>query len=154
MQTPLKLPAVEQRRRGCVMLLVEDNPGDVVIMREALRENGLDVDLRVARHGEDALKLLRDESKDAASLPDLILLDLNLPNMHGLEVLAALKSDPRLQLIPVLVLTTSTARSDVETCYRLHANSYLAKPLDYGRFVEMVRSMHDFWMSLSVPPAA
>ena len=148
-QAALQNSSVPTEKRNCVMLLVEDNPGDVVMMREALRENGLYVDLRVARHGEEAMAQLKDDSQ---ALPDLILLDLNLPNMNGLEVLAALKSDPRLQLIPVLILTTSLARKDVESCYRLHANSYLTKPLDFGRFVEMVRAMHDFWLALSVPP--
>ncbi|HVT34272.1 MAG TPA: response regulator [Nevskiaceae bacterium] len=148
-------PAVEvqQRKREYSLLLIEDNPGDVVMMREALRENGLPVELQVSRHGEGALHQLQHAAAHGEALPDLILLDLNLPSMHGLEVLAAIKSDPALQQIPVLILTTSTAARDVENSYRLHANSYLTKPMDFSRFVALVRAVHDFWLSLSVPPA-
>ena len=137
------------------LFLVEDNPADVVILREALAEAGLTVDTEVAGSGSEALARLHAcEDDPARGAPDLILLDLNLPHMGGLELLALLKNDRILKSIPVLVLSTSRNERDVSESYRLHANGYLQKPLEFASFVRMLRSVHEFWACAAVPPSA
>jgi CheY-like chemotaxis protein len=129
------------------ILLVEDNPADARLTREILAVAG--VELAVARDGVEALSALR--SADAA-LPDLVLLDLNLPRMGGLEVLAEVKADPVLSSVPVVVLTTSRADRDVRRAYELHANAYVAKPLGLARLTETLRAFAAFWLRTATLP--
>jgi len=131
------------------VLLVEDDPGDVLMTREAFKDNKLANRLSVVSDGVDAMAFLRKEDQYAGSpTPDLVLLDLNLPRMDGREVLAAMKSDPELRRIPVVVLTTSEAEEDVLRSYSLHANAYVTKPVDFHRFIEVVRQIDDFFVSV------
>ena len=131
------------------VLLVEDDPGDVLITKEAFAENKVRNHLSVVNDGVKALQFLRREADYAdAPRPDLILLDLNLPRMDGHEVLASIKSDADLQRIPVVVLTTSDAEEDVLRSYDLHANAYVTKPVDFARFLGVVRQIDDFFVTV------
>jgi CheY-like chemotaxis protein len=131
------------------VLLVEDDPGDVVLIREAFEHNKVYNSLNVVADGEQALRYVRAEGEFAdAPRPDLILLDLNLPRRDGREVLAEIKGDPELRTIPVVILTTSEAEEDIVRSYDLHANAYVTKPVDFDRFVEVVRQIDDFWVSV------
>jgi CheY-like chemotaxis protein len=131
------------------VLLVEDDPGDVVLIREAFEHNKVHNALNVVSDGVDALAFLRNEGEHAdAPRPDLILLDLNLPRMDGREVLAEIKGDAELRTIPVVVLTTSAAEEDIVRSYDLHANAYVTKPVDFERFIEVVRQIDDFFVSV------
>jgi CheY-like chemotaxis protein len=131
------------------VLLVEDDPGDVLMTREAFEDNKVKNNLSVVSDGVDALAFLRKEGRYAdAPNPDLILLDLNLPRMDGREVLAAIKADERLQHIPVVVLTTSGSHEDVVGSYRLHANAYVTKPVDFEQFIKVVRQIDDFFVGV------
>ncbi|MEN8820074.1 MAG: response regulator [Abyssibacter sp.] len=135
------------------ILLVEDNPADVRLTQEILSETALDFDLTVARDGEQAMGMLRREGAYADTpVPDLVLLDLNLPRKDGREVLAEVKKDPVLRSIPVLVLSTSKAENDIRTCYDLHANCYLTKPVDLNQFADMVQTLERFWFNLVLLP--
>ena len=135
------------------ILLVEDNPGDVGLTMEALKEGKLLNHVSVAEDGVEALAFLHQEGKYAGRpRPDLILLDLNLPKKDGREVLAEIKEDPELRHIPVVVLTTSTAEHDVLETYDLHANCYINKPVDFEQFLEVVKSVGDFWFSVVILP--
>ncbi|MGH8454332.1 MAG: response regulator [Nevskiales bacterium] len=128
------------------ILLVEDNAADVRLTQEVLRKNGPPCNLRVARDGEQAMHMLRREDKyHDLPLPDLVLLDLNLPLKDGRQVLAELKQDAGLCRIPVIMLTTSRAESDISTCYGLHANSYIVKPVDLGEFEKVVEDIRRYW---------
>jgi CheY-like chemotaxis protein len=140
--------------RPISILLVEDNPGDVRLTMEALKEGKVHNDLRVAADGVEAIAMLRREGKYAGlSRPDLILLDLNLPRMDGREVLAEIKTDPVLKRIPVVVLTTSKAEEDVMRSYNLYANCYVTKPVDLEQFIHVVKSIDGFWLSVvELPP--
>ena len=133
--------------RPIEILLVEDNAADVRLTMEALREGKVRNRLTVARDGEEALSLLRRSPAEAPP-PDLILLDLNLPRRDGREVLAMIKDDPALKRIPVVVLTTSSAEVDILRSYELHANCYITKPVDLEQFVNVVRSIDDFWLTI------
>ncbi len=135
--------------RPVEILLVEDNPGDVRLTREALRENKLKVNLTVAEDGEEAMGLLLKQGDyvDAPD-PDIILLDLNLPKKNGREVLEDIKGNPKLKSIPVVVLTTSKAEEDILRAYASHANCYIAKPIDMGQFIKVVKVLEDFWFSI------
>jgi CheY-like chemotaxis protein len=136
------------------VLLVEDDPGDVLITREAFAENKVRNRLSVVSDGVNALQFLRREAGYAdAPRPDLILLDLNLPRMDGHEVLAKIKSDSELQRIPVVVLTTSDAEEDVLRSYDLHANAYVTKPVDFERFLGVVRQIDDFFVTVVKLPS-
>jgi CheY-like chemotaxis protein len=136
------------------VLLVEDDPGDVLITKEAFAENKVRNQLSVVNDGVNALQFLRREGGYAdAPRPDLILLDLNLPRMDGHEVLAKIKSDSDLQRIPVVVLTTSDAEEDVLRSYDLHANAYVTKPVDFERFLRVVRQIDDFFVTVVKLPA-
>ena len=138
-----------QNRDLLKVLLVEDDPGDVLMTREAFEENKVANRLAVVPDGVDAMAFLRKEGEYAdAPTPDLVLLDLNLPRMDGREVLAAMKSDPELRRIPVVVLTTSEAEEDVLRSYSLHANAYVTKPVDFQRFIDVVRQIDDFFVSV------
>lgn len=135
--------------RPVEILLVEDNPGDVVLTREALLEGKLHTRLSVVSDGEAALAYLRREAPFAAAArPDLILLDLNLPRLSGREVLAAVKADDQLKSIPVVVLTSSEAEQDIVASYKLNANCYISKPVDLDQFIKVVRSIEDFWLTV------
>jgi len=139
--------------RPIEILLVEDNPGDVRLTVEALREGKVHNNLNVARDGVEALAYLRREPPFAeASRPDLILLDLNLPRKDGREVLAELKADPRWKTIPVVVLTTSRAEQDVLRSYELQANCFVTKPVDLDQFINVVKSIEDFWLTVVTLP--
>ena len=131
------------------VLLVEDDPGDVLMTREAFEDNKVKNNLSVVSDGVDALAFLRKEGKYAdAPNPDLILLDLNLPRMDGREVLQEMKNDEALRAIPVIVLTSSSAESDIRAAYRLHANAFITKPVGLEQFLEAIRGIEAFWMSL------
>lgn len=131
------------------VLLVEDDPGDVLITREALAESNIATVLHVVGNGEDALRFLRREDPfHDATRPGLILLDLNLPGLDGKEVLAEVKSDPELRRIPVVVLSTSQSEEDVARTYDLHANAYVAKPVDFDQFLDVVRQVDNFYVSV------
>lgn len=126
------------------ILLVEDNEGDIILTKEALKEGRIKNQVWVAMDGQEALDLLNT----AASLPDLILLDINLPKMSGLEVLGAIKKDDRLKMIPVIMLSTSETENDVLNSYANHASCFITKPVDYNRFMDIVRTIDDFWISI------
>jgi chemotaxis family two-component system response regulator Rcp1 len=131
------------------ILLVEDNPGDVLLTQEALREGRLAHRLSVTEDGEEAMHFLRREGKFAdAPRPDLILLDLNLPKKDGRELLQEVKGDPTLRHIPVIVLTTSEAEQDIWRAYKLHANCYLTKPIEMDDFLRKIRSLEEFWLTI------
>jgi CheY-like chemotaxis protein len=140
--------------RAIEILLVEDNPGDVRLIVEALKEGRVRHNLRVAHDGVEALAFLRREGHFVdAPRPDLILLDLNLPRMDGREVLAEVKSDADLKIIPVVVLTTSGAEQDILHSYQLQANCYITKPVDLAQFITVVRSIEDFWLTIVTLPS-
>jgi CheY-like chemotaxis protein len=136
------------------VLLVEDDPGDVLMTREAFEEHKVGNRLNVVSDGVDALAYLRKEEPfQSAVRPDLILLDLNLPKRDGLEVLAEIKNDASLRQIPVVVLTTSAADEDILRSYQLHANAYVTKPVDFERFVAVVKQIDDFFITVvRLPP--
>ena len=136
------------------ILLVEDNPGDVRLTREALKEGKVLNELHVVGDGEEALAFMRREGKHAQAVrPDLILLDLNLPKKDGREVLAEIKEDPALRRIPVVILTVSKAEEDIIKTYDLHANCYITKPVDLEQFIQVVKSIEDFWLCVvKLPP--
>jgi CheY-like chemotaxis protein len=149
MSTPDPAPA------PVAVLLVEDDPGDVLMIREAFEENKVRNELHVCSDGEDALLFLRQEGPhEGAPRPDLVLLDLNLPRRDGREVLAEIKADERLRTIPVVVLTTSEAEEDVLRSYALHANAYVTKPVDFDRFIDVVRQIDEFFVTVVKLPGA
>lgn len=131
------------------ILLVEDSPGDVNLTREALRRARVANELDVVGDGVEALQFLKAEAPyEGSQRPDLILLDLNLPRMDGREVLEAIKTDPDLKHIPVIVLTTSTAEADVLSSYRLHANAFVSKPVAFEDFLATLQGLEGFWLQL------
>lgn len=142
-----------QNVRPVQILLVEDNPGDVRLTVEALKEAKVVNKLTVVKDGIEALTLLRRQGQHAhAARPDLILLDLNLPRKDGREVLAEIKADDDLKRIPVVILTTSQDEQDVLNTYNLHANCYITKPVDFDQFITVVKSIEDFWLGIVVLP--
>ena len=136
------------------VLLVEDDPGDVLMTKEAFEDHKLRNSLHVVNNGVDALLFLRKEGPyGGVPTPDLVLLDLNLPRMDGREVLAEIKADEELRRIPVVVLTTSEAEEDVLRSYNLHANAYVTKPVDFEQFVNVVRQVDEFFLTVvRLPP--
>ena len=136
------------------ILLVEDNPGDARLAVEALKDSKINNRLFHVKDGVEALQFLHHQGEYAhASHPDLILLDLNLPRKDGREVLAEIKEDSELRLVPVVVLTTSEAERDLVRTYDLHANAYVVKPIDLNRFIEVVQAIEDFWFAIvKLPP--
>lgn len=137
-----------------VVLLVEDNPDDAILTREVLQDMDLRINLRLTRDGVEAMSFLRREGvyKDAPR-PDLILLDLNTPRKNGHEVLAEIKADDGLKLIPVVILTNSHAEEDVAAAYARHANCYITKPVDPDQFTRVVNSIETFWLTTAkLPP--
>jgi chemotaxis family two-component system response regulator Rcp1 len=139
--------------RPIEILMVEDNPGDIRLTVEALKEGKVRNNLHTVGDGEEALAFLRRQGPYAeAPRPDLILLDLNLPKKTGQEVLAEIKEDPDLRRIPVVILTVSEAEADILKTYNLHANCYITKPVDLDRFIEVVKSIEDFWLTVVMLP--
>ncbi|GAB3873329.1 response regulator [Kibdelosporangium lantanae] len=135
------------------ILLVEDDPGDVLMTREALEHHKVRNTLHVVSDGVEAIRFVRREPPyEHVPTPGLILLDLNLPRRNGQEVLAEIKQDPELRRIPVVVLTTSKADEDILRSYNLHANAYITKPVDFDRFVEVVRKIDDFFLTVVTLP--
>ena len=136
------------------ILLVEDNPGDVRLTEEALKEGKVLNNLHVASDGVEAMAFLRQEGQYAGvGHPDIILLDLNLPKKDGREVLAEIKADPNLKRTPVVVLTTSEAEKDILKSYDLHANAYITKPVDLDQFLKVVQAIEEFWLVIvKLPP--
>jgi CheY-like chemotaxis protein len=140
--------------RPIEVLLVEDDPGDVLMTREAFADYKIANNLNVVTNGEDAIAYMRKHGEFAAvTTPDLVLLDLNLPRRDGREVLSEIKGDPDLRRVPVVVLTTSEANEDVAAAYDLHANAYVRKPVDFEQFVRAVRAIDDFFITVvRLPP--
>jgi CheY-like chemotaxis protein len=137
------------RSRTAEILLVEDNAGDVRLMKEAFQEVNVAHRLHVVGSGAEALKFLRRQEAHAkAPWPDLVLLDLKLPDMHGLEVLAAIKTDAGLRRIPVVVFSASQKREEVVQAYNLNANSYIAKPVELEEFIRVVKGVEEFWLTV------
>ena len=136
------------------ILLVEDSPSDVVLTREALLESRIANELTVVRDGEQALAYLRRQPPfEHAARPDLVLLDLNLPNLDGRDVLRAVRADPELAGLPIIVLTTSDAEDDVRAAYAAYANSYVQKPVNMDAFVDVIRAIEGFWFTVvKLPP--
>ena len=136
------------------ILLVEDNPGDVRLTKEALKDAKVLNEVYVAKDGVEAMEFLTKKGKfKEAPIPDMILLDLNLPRKDGREVLAEIKKDPKLKHIPVIILTTSKADEDIIKTYNLHANAYITKPVDLNRFVEIIHALEEFWFTIvKLPP--
>lgn len=130
-----------------MILIADDNQADARLIIEAFRENGLKEECEVACDGEQCMKKLRD-----GPLPRLLVLDLNMPKMNGLQVLREIKSDPKLRLVPVVVLTTSDADRDIMESYELYANSYITKPLDMADFIEVMRKMYEYWFAVGKLP--
>ncbi|HEV2856155.1 MAG TPA: response regulator [Thermoanaerobaculia bacterium] len=143
-----------RRSRPIEILLVEDNPGDVRLTREALKEGKIKNNLHVVEDGAAALEFLERRRPHAgAPVPDLILLDLNLPRMNGVEVLAEVKRSERLRRIPVVILTTSEAEEDILRSYELHANCYVTKPVGLEQFLRVVKQIDSFWLEVvKLPP--
>lgn len=131
------------------LLLVEDNPGDVRLTQEALKESGANVDLNVVVDGEEALDFLfKRKQFESAERPDILLLDLNLPKKNGLEVLEEIKAHESLKTIPVLILTTSDAEHDILKGYNLHANCFIIKPVDFDEFIHVIGCIEQFWFNI------
>jgi CheY-like chemotaxis protein len=138
------------------ILLVEDNPADVTITQRALRESGVPVELIVVRDGQEAIEYLLRQGRHAANpawrSPDLILLDLNLPRLTGRDVLDRVRSTPHLRAVPVVVLTTSRRHEDVHQLYEAGANTYIEKPHDFARFIQVLRTIQLYWLETAVLP--
>lgn len=131
------------------ILLVEDNEGDIRLTIEAFKEAKIRNNIRVVRDGEEAIAYLRKQGVyENVPAPDIILLDINLPKIDGKEVLSIMKNDPLLKTIPVIMLTTSSADSDVQDAYANHANCYVVKPVDLNKFMEVIRSIEEYWVSI------
>lgn len=149
--------AVEAKQARPVMniLLVEDNPGDIELTKEAFTRTKLDNHLHIVRNGEEALEFLYRNGKHANAVrPDLILLDLNMPRTSGKEVLSIIKEDESLRDIPVIVLTSSEAEQDIATSYNLHANAYIVKPMELDQFLHVADIVGNFWLDIArLPPA-
>jgi len=137
----------------CNLLLVEDNQGDVRLVREALRESEMEFQVRVAGNGQDALRLLGFEKETKSeSLPDVILLDLNLPRLSGRELLKILKQNPLYRKIPVLIFSSSQNEDDIEFCYQSRANCYISKPTGFDEYIQVIHKILEFWFeSVTLP---
>ncbi len=142
-----------KKTRPVNILLIEDNPGDVRLTQEAFKEGRLTINLSVVMDGVEAIKYLKKEGEyHSATIPDLILLDLNLPKKDGREVLEEIKTDYDLKRIPVVVLTTSNAEQDILKSYNLHANCYINKPVDFDKFFDVIQKIEDFWLTTAILP--
>lgn len=134
------------------ILLVEDNPGDVRLIEEVFKEAKIKNKLVVASDGIQALEILNGTEKEKPFMPDLVLLDLNLPGKDGRELLEELKTHPLFKRTPIVVLTTSDADKDILKCYDLHANCYITKPVGFDKFVGVVKSIENFWLLVAKLP--
>jgi len=145
---------IKQRARPIEILLVEDNPGDIELTKEAFNDSKISNNISVVMDGEQALDYLRRENgyKDSIT-PDIILLDLNLPKKDGAKVLEEIKCDPNLKRIPVVIMTSSKAERDVIKTYNLHVNSYLVKPVSLSKFADIVEAIDNFWFSIVILPS-
>ena len=133
------------------ILVVEDNAGDIRLLREAFKECNIEAKLSVVRDGDEAMSFLRRQPPyEKGPRPELILLDLNLPRKDGREVLAEIKGEPDLRQIPVMILSTSTRPEDVDNAYDLHANSYISKPTDIAGLIAMTKTIEAFWLKTSI----
>jgi two-component system response regulator len=139
-----------------VILLVEDNPSDIGLTRRALQKSGITNPLVVAEDGQDALDFLfcgaAHSARDMADLPLLVLLDLKLPRVDGLEVLSRIRADPRTRRLPVVILTSSTEEQDIAAGYDLGTNSYIRKPVDFKQFAEVIKQLGMYWLVINQPP--
>lgn len=142
------------KTRPIEILLVEDNPGDIRLTQEVLKEGKIQNNLRIVENGVEAISFLHKDGKYSSAItPDLILLDLNLPKKDGREVLQDVKNDDELKKIPIVVLTTSQAEEDILNVYNLKANCYISKPVDLDEFINVVKSVEDFWLSIVKLPS-
>ena len=142
-----------KKTRPVNILLIEDNPGDVRLTQEAFKEGRMTINLSVVMDGVEAIRYLKKEGEySEVTIPDLILLDLNLPKKDGREVLEEIKSDYDLKRIPVVVLTTSNAEQDILRSYNLHANCYINKPVDFDKFFDVIQKIEDFWLTTAILP--
>jgi two-component system, response regulator len=135
-----------------IIVLVEDNPDDVELTLRAFRQHNLRNEIVVARDGAEAHELLFSEKAAQAPVPALVLLDLKLPKLNGLEVLQALRDNPRTALVPVVILTSSVEEEDIISAYKLGANSYIRKPVDFTEFVEAIQQLGMYWLLINQPP--
>ncbi len=141
--------SVDSFERPIEILMAEDNPGDIRLTREALKDGKVSNSLNVVNNGSDALAYLRKQPPfENMSRPDLILLDLNLPKINGIEVLQEIKTDETLKLIPVVILTTSKSEQDITSSYQNHANCYITKPVDLDQFMSAINAIDNFWLSI------
>jgi CheY-like chemotaxis protein len=140
--------------RDLNILLVEDNEGDIRLIREAFSERCINYDFSLARDGEEALNYLyrREEFKEAVK-PDIILLDINLPKINGFEILQKIKEDPELRRIPVIIISSSSSQEHIYRSYDLRANSYLTKPSDFDEYIDVVKTIEDFWFNKAQLPS-
>ncbi|WP_414468488.1 response regulator [Methanobacterium sp. ACI-7] len=135
--------------RTFIILLVEDNPADIRLVEEAFKESDINTELIVVKDGVEAMEFLtHSKNHEDAPIPDLILLDLNLPRKDGREVLKEIKEDKNLKHIPVVILTTSSTEEDIYETYAHHANSYIVKPANVGRFIETMKNLEDYWFNM------
>ena len=135
-----------------IIVLIEDNPDDVELTLRAFRQHNLRNEIVVARDGAEAHELLFSDTAAAAPVPALVLLDLKLPKLNGLEVLQALRDNERTALVPVVILTSSVEEEDVISAYELGANSYIRKPVDFTEFVEAIQQLGMYWLLINQPP--
>lgn len=143
----------DRQHKPVDILLIEDNPGDIFLTKKAFKTCKMSNRLYVAEDGYKAISFLKKEGENKnAVTPDLILLDLNLPGKDGREILSEIKEDDNLKSIPVIILTSSEAEKDILTTYKLHANSYIVKPVDFSKFVEIVSTIENFWFSIVTLP--
>ena len=148
------LRGMKRKKALMNILLVEDNPGDVRLTQEALREQGIFHHLSIVSNGEDALNFLEKKAAyEGVEVPDIILLDLNIPRKNGKEVLREIKNNDAWKMIPVVVLTTSDAEQDILASYQLHANCFISKPVDIDQFIEVIKSIEDFWFNIVKLPS-
>lgn len=135
------------------ILLVEDNEGDIILTLEAFKELKVKNTVSVVKDGEEAIEFLKKNDQNAGSaLPHLILLDINMPKLNGIEVLDFIKKDERLKKIPVVMLTTSSSESDISACYEKSANCFITKPLDFGKFLNVIEAIETFWFKIAQLP--
>jgi len=126
--------------------VVEDNPGDIRLIKEAFKDTDISYDITVAKDGMEALEILEDRIKNSSRMPNLITLDLNLPRMDGIELLKEIKRDERLKAIPIIILTTSHKEEDIRETYQHNVNAYLTKPAELDQYTEIIQSIQDFWL--------
>ncbi len=145
---------LDRSGRAVEILLAEDNPGDARLTREALKHSRIPTNLTVAKDGEEALDILvRQRKEQKTPRPDLMLLDLNMPRLNGFEVLRQIRSNPDLETLPVVVLTSSDAERDVIKSYRLRANCYISKPGDLREFSAVINQIEEFWVCVAHVPS-